>query len=307
MPWLGAWGSWLYSLHCPVVVVVVPLRIPLHVPLRVPLRIPVNVPFRASHPVSLSIACSLSGFRFVFASFFDICYSWQGHGREIEGKPRGRILYVITSFDRGARLGRGYSSVDKMDYVLMMLDEMREACEVRGTGDQRVKIQKNRGTAVLEMIGGELAVADVNLFLVTRRDRRPPISTRGCGPVRIPVPTTPLYVCCRDQRSLQTRGMPRRELKCSKAIKLVLCEKKRLRGFYRELFSRRAAMSACVTFISLHNLILILLIVLLGGYILAQTSLRTGRIFAAHSFCRSLGSIVDHGVCMGPNILPKDR
>eukprot|EP00752_Nemacystus_decipiens_P002193 g2087.t1 len=43
----------------------------------------------------------------------------------------GRILYVISSFDRGQRLGKKYADkLDKMDFVLMMLDEMREACEV---------------------------------------------------------------------------------------------------------------------------------------------------------------------------------
>lgn len=41
-----------------------------------------------------------------------------------------RILYVITSFDRGERLGRDYKQIDKLDYILMMMDEMREACEV---------------------------------------------------------------------------------------------------------------------------------------------------------------------------------
>lgn len=51
--------------------------------------------------------------------------------RQQGSKPQGRILFVITSFDRGARLGAGYRDVDKLDYVLMMLDEMREACEVR--------------------------------------------------------------------------------------------------------------------------------------------------------------------------------
>ena len=43
----------------------------------------------------------------------------------------GRILYVISSFDRGERLGKKFrQQSDKMDFVLMMLDEMREACEV---------------------------------------------------------------------------------------------------------------------------------------------------------------------------------
>lgn len=43
----------------------------------------------------------------------------------------GRILYVISSFDRGQRLGKEFTDkLDKMDFILMMLDEMREACEV---------------------------------------------------------------------------------------------------------------------------------------------------------------------------------
>eukprot|EP00903_Cladosiphon_okamuranus_P008313 g7997.t1 len=41
-----------------------------------------------------------------------------------------RVLYVITSFDRGKRLGRNYNQIDKLDYILMMMDEMREACEL---------------------------------------------------------------------------------------------------------------------------------------------------------------------------------
>lgn len=45
------------------------------------------------------------------------------------GTPR--ILFVVTSFDRGTRLGMGYKGLDKLDYVLMIADEMREACEVR--------------------------------------------------------------------------------------------------------------------------------------------------------------------------------
>ena len=45
--------------------------------------------------------------------------------------PMGRILYVISSFDRGQRLGKKFANkLDKLDFVLMMLDEMREACEV---------------------------------------------------------------------------------------------------------------------------------------------------------------------------------
>lgn len=44
------------------------------------------------------------------------------------GTPR--ILFVVTSFDRGTRLGTRYRGLDKLDYVLMIADEMREACEV---------------------------------------------------------------------------------------------------------------------------------------------------------------------------------
>lgn len=45
--------------------------------------------------------------------------------------PMGRILYVISSFDRGQRLGKQFTNkLDKLDFVLLMLDEMREACEV---------------------------------------------------------------------------------------------------------------------------------------------------------------------------------
>eukprot|EP00903_Cladosiphon_okamuranus_P021243 g19515.t2 len=43
----------------------------------------------------------------------------------------GRILYVISSFDRGERLGKMFTEKsDKLDFILMMMDEMREACEV---------------------------------------------------------------------------------------------------------------------------------------------------------------------------------
>lgn len=46
------------------------------------------------------------------------------------GAPR--ILFVVTSFDRGGRLGRHLRGmVDKLDYMLMIMDEIREACEVR--------------------------------------------------------------------------------------------------------------------------------------------------------------------------------
>lgn len=60
---------------------------------------------------------------------------WSGGERD-DGKAGAqlggrRILYVITSFDRGKRLGRDYKQIDKLDYILMMMDEMREACEVR--------------------------------------------------------------------------------------------------------------------------------------------------------------------------------
>lgn len=44
-----------------------------------------------------------------------------------------RILFVITSFDRGTRL-LGTKGVDKLDYVLMIADEIREACEVGEVG-----------------------------------------------------------------------------------------------------------------------------------------------------------------------------
>lgn len=46
-------------------------------------------------------------------------------------QENGRILYVISSFDRGMRPGKEYRGVDKLDFMLMMADEMREACEVR--------------------------------------------------------------------------------------------------------------------------------------------------------------------------------
>lgn len=62
-------------------------------------------------------------------------FGQEGEEEEGESPTRptgyGRILYVITSFDRGRRLGREFKGVDKLDYVLMMMDEMREACEVR--------------------------------------------------------------------------------------------------------------------------------------------------------------------------------
>ncbi|CAM9936325.1 unnamed protein product, partial [Laminaria digitata] len=48
----------------------------------------------------------------------------------LAGAPR--ILFVVTSFDRGGRLGRALKGVvDKLDYMLMIMDEIREACEVR--------------------------------------------------------------------------------------------------------------------------------------------------------------------------------
>lgn len=47
---------------------------------------------------------------------------------------------MVTSFDRGGRLGRALKGVvDKLDYMLMIMDEIREACEVRRAefGDRR--------------------------------------------------------------------------------------------------------------------------------------------------------------------------
>lgn len=45
------------------------------------------------------------------------------------GDDAGRILFVMTSFDRGRRLGPSFKK-DKLDFILLMMDEMREACEV---------------------------------------------------------------------------------------------------------------------------------------------------------------------------------
>ncbi|CAN0033648.1 unnamed protein product, partial [Ectocarpus sp. 8 AP-2014] len=65
----------------------------------------------------------------------ELIYKWSyGKGPEeaagATGGESGRILYVISSYDRGKRLGLGYDGkVDKLDYILMMMDEMREACE----------------------------------------------------------------------------------------------------------------------------------------------------------------------------------
>ncbi|CAM9880486.1 unnamed protein product [Ectocarpus sp. 12 AP-2014] len=65
----------------------------------------------------------------------ELIYKWSyGKGPEesagVTGGESGRILYVISSYDRGKRLGLGYDGkVDKLDYILMMMDEMREACE----------------------------------------------------------------------------------------------------------------------------------------------------------------------------------
>ncbi|CAM9366612.1 unnamed protein product [Ectocarpus sp. 12 AP-2014] len=44
------------------------------------------------------------------------------------GDDAGRILFVMTSFDRGRRLGPSFKK-DKLDFILLMMDEMREACE----------------------------------------------------------------------------------------------------------------------------------------------------------------------------------
>lgn len=53
-----------------------------------------------------------------------------GGDKEVAASAQGgRILYVISSFDRGQRLGP-FFDVDKLDFILMMMDEMREACEV---------------------------------------------------------------------------------------------------------------------------------------------------------------------------------
>ena len=41
----------------------------------------------------------------------------------------GRILFMVTTFDRGQST-RDFNGRDKLDYMLMMMDEMREACEV---------------------------------------------------------------------------------------------------------------------------------------------------------------------------------
>lgn len=61
------------------------------------------------------------------------CTAAQAAGAQA-GAPR--ILLVITSFDRGRRLGTKVSGVDKLDYVLMIMDEIREACEVgEGVGE----------------------------------------------------------------------------------------------------------------------------------------------------------------------------
>lgn len=61
-------------------------------------------------------------------------YKWPGGGgggvEPGSGRGAGRILFVITSFDRGQRLERDFTKVDKLDYILMMMDEMREACQV---------------------------------------------------------------------------------------------------------------------------------------------------------------------------------
>lgn len=46
-------------------------------------------------------------------------------------ESRQRILFVVTSFDRGGRLGKTIHELDKLDYVLMIMDEIRDACEVR--------------------------------------------------------------------------------------------------------------------------------------------------------------------------------
>lgn len=55
----------------------------------------------------------------------------KGEGEDI---PGGRILYVVSSFDRGQRLAPKFRGHDKLDFILMMMDEMREACEVRTRG-----------------------------------------------------------------------------------------------------------------------------------------------------------------------------
>ncbi|CAM9113621.1 unnamed protein product [Ectocarpus sp. 8 AP-2014] len=44
------------------------------------------------------------------------------------GDDAGRILFVMTSFDRGSRLGPSFKK-DKLDFILLLMDEIREACE----------------------------------------------------------------------------------------------------------------------------------------------------------------------------------
>lgn len=47
-----------------------------------------------------------------------------------DGGSRGRILFVVTSFSLRQAALTGSPLVDKFDFVLLMMDEMREACEV---------------------------------------------------------------------------------------------------------------------------------------------------------------------------------
>ncbi|CAB1108096.1 unnamed protein product [Ectocarpus sp. CCAP 1310/34] len=59
-------------------------------------------------------------------SSFD--YRSSDGGENSRGDDAGRILFVMTSFDRGRRLGPSFKK-DKLDFILLMMDEMREACE----------------------------------------------------------------------------------------------------------------------------------------------------------------------------------
>lgn len=47
-------------------------------------------------------------------------------------RPMGRTLYVMPSFDRGERTEKSFTgNLDKMGFILRMVGEMRERCEVR--------------------------------------------------------------------------------------------------------------------------------------------------------------------------------
>jgi len=107
----------------------------------------------------------------------------QVRAREGEYTGDGRLLFVVTTFNRG-RPTSEFGGRDRFDLILVMMDEMREACEVKQARIRPRQAQYPSGTTYNSFTS--------NFFLSPRSKQRLVVGWMASKPLSATEETVPL-------------------------------------------------------------------------------------------------------------------